>query len=559
MGVNALDYSVSGEARVWVRNSLWAKPMPIAEFYELPDDKYETVAVDPNTLQIKWHRVTGRSRHRSEGKRCFSIRLERGQEITITQDHSLFTIDPITARLIPIKGSDITVGTPIVVPFDFPEINKTWLQELSKLDIHCLPEACKKFDKRWSITLDDGYITNRLKLTRIPIQFPITDDFLYIIGLWLAEGGKSLDSEDTSLAFSIGSIPGAVDTLRRYFERFGVPLGKSPANNYDYCIHSSVFAALFWYLGLFGTAKEGQKAFPNFFWKLSQHQRRVIIAGLWDGDGSHVFNGESSMSQKSHQLIHDTYYCLSLDGIFPVIKDGRHSQKQIIIRRSQDFRRLTELYPFRHTSKRIAYEAQAAVKGRDQATGIWKCAGIWNAVSSATLPSGAKTNIYNAGGKYNEAFRAQRSAFASVPSLLPLVSSKLAFLRVSAIQETCSSFMYDLSVEGAENFVANGILAHNSGYPDCRPEYIEAFELMANLATKAGVEGRLRLKIHTPLIRMTKAEIIKTGLRLGVDYSLTHSCYDPVDSLACGRCDSCQLRLKGFREAAATDPLRYVE
>jgi len=98
-----------------------------------------------------------------------------------------------------------------------------------------------------------------------------------------------------------------------------------------------------------------------------------------------------------------------------------------------------------------------------------------------------------------------------------------------------------------------------SGYPDCRPEYIESFERMANLATKAGVEERLRLKIHAPLIEMTKAQIIKTGLELGVDYSLTHSCYDPTrEGLACGRCDSCLLRLKGFAEAGARDPLPYA-
>jgi len=98
-----------------------------------------------------------------------------------------------------------------------------------------------------------------------------------------------------------------------------------------------------------------------------------------------------------------------------------------------------------------------------------------------------------------------------------------------------------------------------SGYPDCRPEYIESFERMANLATKAGVEERLRLKIHAPLIEMTKAQIIKTGLKLGVDYSLTHSCYDPTrEGLACGRCDSCLLRLKGFAEAGARDPLPYA-
>jgi 7-cyano-7-deazaguanine synthase len=99
-----------------------------------------------------------------------------------------------------------------------------------------------------------------------------------------------------------------------------------------------------------------------------------------------------------------------------------------------------------------------------------------------------------------------------------------------------------------------------SGYPDCRPEYIEAFSRMANLATKAGVEGAMKLRIHTPLIAMTKAEIIKTGLRLGVDYSLTHSCYDPSpDGTPCGKCDSCLLRLKGFAEADARDPLHYAK
>lgn len=98
-----------------------------------------------------------------------------------------------------------------------------------------------------------------------------------------------------------------------------------------------------------------------------------------------------------------------------------------------------------------------------------------------------------------------------------------------------------------------------SGYPDCRPEFISAFENMANLATKAGVEGDQPYTIHTPLIQLSKAEIILTGLDLGVDYSLTHSCYDPTPTgLSCGRCDSCRLRLKGFREAGVEDPIEYV-
>ena len=95
-----------------------------------------------------------------------------------------------------------------------------------------------------------------------------------------------------------------------------------------------------------------------------------------------------------------------------------------------------------------------------------------------------------------------------------------------------------------------------SGYPDCRPEYIAAYAQMANLATRAGVEGRQKLTIHTPLIRLTKAGIIRKGLELGVDYSLTSSCYDPSPTGApCGRCDSCLLRAKGFAEAAVKDPL----
>jgi 7-cyano-7-deazaguanine synthase len=98
-----------------------------------------------------------------------------------------------------------------------------------------------------------------------------------------------------------------------------------------------------------------------------------------------------------------------------------------------------------------------------------------------------------------------------------------------------------------------------SGYPDCRPEFIAAFTQMANLATKVAVEDNVKLRIHTPLIQLTKAQIIQRGLDLGVDYSLTHSCYDPTpEGLACGSCDSCLLRLRGFAEVGIDDPARYV-
>jgi len=97
-----------------------------------------------------------------------------------------------------------------------------------------------------------------------------------------------------------------------------------------------------------------------------------------------------------------------------------------------------------------------------------------------------------------------------------------------------------------------------SGYPDCRAEYIQAFQTMANLATKGGVEGTAKVTIHTPLIDLTKAEIVQKGVELGVNYAMTTSCYDPdADGAACGHCDACQLRLKGFREAGLSDPSAY--
>jgi len=112
-------------------------------------------------------------------------------------------------------------------------------------------------------------------------------------------------------------------------------------------------------------------------------------------------------------------------------------------------------------------------------------------------------------------------------------------------------------VQGARDIFTGVNAVDYSGYPDCRPEFIAAYEKVANLATKAGVEGK-PLKIHTPLIDLTKARIIQKGLELGVDYSLTHSCYDPDGAgTACGVCDSCQLRLKGFKEAGVKDPVEY--
>ncbi|MEU1488440.1 7-cyano-7-deazaguanine synthase QueC [Streptomyces sp. NPDC005752] len=111
---------------------------------------------------------------------------------------------------------------------------------------------------------------------------------------------------------------------------------------------------------------------------------------------------------------------------------------------------------------------------------------------------------------------------------------------------------------GASDIFTGVTAVDYSGYPDCRPEYMEAFATMANLATRAGAEGTSKMTLHSPLIALSKADIVREGLRLGVDYSLTSSCYDPDEQgRACGQCDTCLLRLKGFAEAGVKDPVRY--
>lgn len=557
VGVNAVDYSVSGDTRVWIRSSQGARLMPISQVCGLPASvKLETLAVDPENLSVEWRAVTGRYRHEVGSKHCYQVTLERGQKIDITEDHSLFSLDPAGA-LCTVRGDEIVKGMPLVVPFDLSNQANAWSEDLQAIDLRDGGSVVRSYEHRSSLFEVDGHLTNRLRRTKVPLCLPVTDDFLRIVGLWLAEGGKTPGGPSHQLSFSIGGLGGAPELLRRYFAAFDVSVSKSPANDFDYRVDSSVFCEVFGRLSLLGTAKRGTKRFPAWFWSLSQRQRRIVVAGLWDGDGCQVWNGEAPIHQKSHQLIDELYHCLLLDGIFPTMKAAAHGQKRLALTRAVDLARFVELYPLWHHRKRESLRTAAAIVGRDKTTGLWKCDGLWQNVANSDLPPGAKTRIYNRGGKYDESFRAQRSAFRGVPALDLRRESKLAFLRVVAIEPVSYSHMYDLSVEGAENFLANGFLAHNSGYPDCRPEFVSAFQRMAALATKAGVEGT-PWRIHTPLIALSKMEIIREGIRLGVDFSLTVSCYQADnEGRACGRCDSCRLRRAGFEAAAVPDPTAY--
>ena len=191
LGITAVDYSVGGESLVWVRSESQTRLMRIDELCSLPDEKYETIGVDPATLKPLWCKVTQRNRHEVSHKRCFKITLERGQNIRVTEDHSVFTINPATAQLIPIKGGDVKIGMPLVVPFDLSACASAWEEDLAFLDLTNVVDHSEGRSERQHVVSVDGYLTNRLRITQIPSRFPVTDDFLYIARLVARRGRQA--------------------------------------------------------------------------------------------------------------------------------------------------------------------------------------------------------------------------------------------------------------------------------------------------------------------------------------------------------------------------------
>ena len=459
---------MNGDTRVWIRGFDGTYFASLRELGRFREGCYWTPTVNTDSLEVGWSVVVRRALCLEPRKRGFRIRLERGQELGVSEDEPFFTIDPTNARIVPVKARDLAIGMPVIAPYDLSTIARVWERDLATIDLRRVLTRGPRAGARWTVFLDGECLTNRLRSTRLPIDFPVSDDFLYVVGLWLAEGGKSRESPRATLQFSVGAIPGAVNALKRFFCSYNAP-PCSKGNGFDCSVQSSVFAAVFEHLGLFGTAKRGDKRFPAFFWNLSQRQRRTMIAGLWDGDGSHVFHGQSVLAQKSHALIHDVAASFLLDGIFPIVKPGRHSQLLLFVNRARDFRILADTYPFGHVSKRLDYQYQASRQGRDKATGLWKCSGIWDAVGKACLPPGERTRIYNRGGKYDRGVRAQRSAFRGVPALRSLADSKLAFLRVAEIDAAPEDDAYELCVGTEDSVIANGVLVRVASRPECQP------------------------------------------------------------------------------------------
>ncbi len=557
LGVNALDYSVGGDTRVWVRDERMRVHHPtISEFVDdFPDGAYETLSVDRMTWCPQWRRVRARVAHLVETKRCFRIHLERGSSIDVTEDHSLFTVGD-GYELEPIRGAEIEPGMPLVTPLTLEEVHPP--HDLESWDLTGLAAFANAGLSRRMAREEAGEVRHRA--LALPVRLPVTDDLLYAMGLWIAEGHIS---QSGMICYSNG-IERARETVARAFLAFGgsVHVGR---NGVDYYVRGGkLFAHMFQFLGLTGRAVDGTKRLPPWFWSLSRPQKQRLLAGFWDGDGGRVHsNSTASCAQKSSALLRDDLvYALQSLGAYPALSPLR-SQEGLLLRlcSGHDFGAFAEL-PLLDQHKASSARRAAARPRRDRSRGLWKTHALWERIRAAPKGPGVAGELYNRLGKYDNSVRGQRHELLRTVGLGHLVDTPLGFQMVTEVEEVEQTVMYDLSVESNENFYANGVLAHNSGYPDCRPEFLTAFEHLASVATRAGSEEGVRFEIHAPLLELTKAEIVKLAIELGAPLELTWSCYDPVvadaRALSCGRCDACQLRLKGFREAGAADPIPYA-
>lgn len=222
-----------------------------------------------------------------------------------------------------------------------------------------------------------------------------------------------------------------------------------------------------------------------------------------------------------------------------LLSGGLDSATSLAIAGNQGFETyaLTVLYGQRHDVEKVAARRVA------QAMGV--CKHVEQAIDLRAFGGSALTDSLDVPKDRNEAEMSEGIPITYVPA------RNTVFLSLAlAWAETLNAF---------DIFVGVNCVDY-SGYPDCRPEYLKAFEVLANLATKAGVENTGTFRIHAPLLTMTKDQIIERGTELGVDYGLTHSCYDPTPGgLACGRCDSCRLRLSAFEKLGRQDPVGYAQ
>ena len=553
IGVNAVDFSVGGDSKIFIRDLKGIHLIPIRKFVEdFSEGNYETLSINRKDWLPYWRKVTGRYKHKVDSKKCFRITLERGRQIEITEDHSLFTVDD-NYDLCPIRGSELKIGSMLIAPISLEEVHPT--KDLESFDLRGLAEFVdKKFPrstKNWSskhlqITDSSLKINYASSTAKLPLNFPITNAFLYVAGLWIAEGSFSWR------IFFSNMLPKARRIINAFFQLYGGRIGTAKgAHPADFYIQGGkLFIYLFQYLDLSGKSIAGTKHLPKWFWSLSRKQKQYFLAGFWDGDGGRFAeqNGCALFVQKSKDLVRDLSLAFQSLGVYPTVYPLKHSEGlQCNLGGVRDAQSIASL-PLQDEIKLKTAQKVALGVPRDSARGLWAPKAFWKIAVEKGRYSGIMGTLYRKMDKCDTTSRSQRHPLLRKIGMGYLLDTPLGFQRVKNIEEVHREFMYDLSVEGNENFYANGILVHNSGYPDCRGAFIQVMEETLREGLGSPID------IRTPLIHCSKADIWEMAEELGIlDVIIheTHTCYEGMRishpwGFGCGTCPACQIRQRGY-------------
>ena len=586
IGANAIDYSLAQGSPILIRGKGY---VPIEDCR--PGDL--TLSMNSSTLHLEWCSIAHVIQHPYIGQPIYRLVTEQGREVVVSEGHSLYGLSE-TGDVCPVVVNQLRPGDYIVsagrAPFlseSAPEVKLIDLLSGSQNTFVSHPDVprwigryrneqeryWKKaslvpleiFQSRFRGLVEDKTILvcakTRGKRRGIPAAFTLTKDWAFFLGLWLADGSYG-GPRTVNISCNAAEAQPALRTVAEFFH---TEVGVRP-NGIDRGISSRLLVSTMKALGFIGTSRT--KQIPSLVLEWPSSLQAAFIKGYIVGDGSIDPRGPITMSSVNAKLLGQFQDFLLHFGVV-AYRRTIHMKKNnftggpttlfsLVIENSQDKKLLLDA-----TGQ---FDKQTKIHmTRSKIHGIPVYSKL-NAQLKSFQAGRTITKIKNAirnNAIYDQS-RFQRNLLERLLPVVPdvvlrkrwgkLVDNDIIFSKVRSkeLVRYDGQYIYDLSIPGNENFICNGVVAHNSGYPDCRPAYYRAMQKAACLGTKAGVEGK-GIRIVTPLIRKTKAEIIRLGMKLDVPYQLTWSCY-LGGRQPCGRCDSCLLRRKGFQEVGLADP-----
>ncbi|MCX5696976.1 MAG: 7-cyano-7-deazaguanine synthase [Candidatus Omnitrophica bacterium] len=588
IGANAIDFSVAIDSKVIKKDDglIPIQRCSIGDYI---------LSMDRDTLKIRWSRVQGLIRHKYFSQIMYRIVTEHGREIIVSNGHSLFTLND-EGIIQPIKVDCIKKGDYILAPSKlkmFSNINSLNLLDLLANEeylfimhpkLGCLIKHYKNERERWwkrtnvmplniynnlfrmhlKIKDDEILIKSRKDRERaIPAVMKLNKILSFFFGLWLAEGsyGKrgavciSCGNEEATINFR--------DVCRIFSAKMSVR-----KNKIDKSMSSPLLMKIMKRLGFVGKART--KIVPPIIYDLPLELQAAFLRGFIIGDGSVSKDGAVGIYSASKPLINSIQDLLLNFNIIAYKKQNKHKKTNFYDKPSTIYCLMIEnsidKQFFLKFIGNINNKIRLSPTYRSRIRGIPPYKKLNDELKLCRTPV-AITKIKNAirnNGIYTENRFDRKLLLKLIPQTADrtlkekwssLVNNDLIFAKVEQKRRVpyINKYIYDVSVENNQNFVCDGVIAHNSGYPDCRPEFYRAFSHVIATGTKAGSE-RKKIAVETPLIHLGKAEIIKLGFSLGVPFEKTWSCYRGA-GVPCGKCDSCFYRAKGFKEAGIRDPL----